>query len=240
MNKEHIAITVVVPAYNEEDNIEPLLQELSAVLNTLNKPYEILIVDDGSSDGTKDKLTAAKKKYPELRTIHFRRNHGQTAAIDAGLKKAYGNEIIVIDADLQSDPADIPLLLSHLKTYDAVCGWRVKRQDTFVKRISSRIANGFRNWATNETIQDTGSSIKAFKRECLSEIKLYNGLHRFLPTLIKLEGYRVGEVQVNHRPRLKGTSKYNIANRLFRGLYDLIAVRWMQKRQLRYQEDMYE
>ena len=229
-----------MPAYNEEDNIDRLLQELSTVLNSMKKPYEILIVDDGSSDGTKDKLDRAKQKYSNLRTIHFRRNHGQTAAIDAGFKNAYGDAIIVFDADLQSDPADIPLLLSHLKTYDAVCGWRVKRQDTFVKRISSRIANGFRNWVTNETIQDTGSSIKAFKRECLTDIKLYNGLHRFLPTLIKMEGYRVGEVKVNHRPRLKGVSKYNVWNRLFRGLYDLIAVRWMQKRQLRYREDISE
>lgn len=240
MKNELLEISVVVPAYNEKENIDPLISELTRVLNPMKKSYEIIIIDDGSADGSREKLQEIQKQCSQVRVVRFKHNHGQTAALDAGFKVARGTYIIMMDADLQSDPADIPLLLSHLDRYDAVSGWRANRRDTFVKRVSSLVGNSVRNWITHENIHDTGASIKAFKRECVLNLKLYNGLHRFLLTLIKLEGYTVGEIKVNHRPRVRGTSKYNIGNRLFRGLYDLFAVRWMQKRQLKYREDIAE
>lgn len=231
-------LSVIVPAYNEKDNIEPLIKQVIAVLEPLKKSYEILFVDDGSSDGTTDILLQAARNIPVVRVIRFVCNHGQSAALAAGFQHARGKIFIMMDADLQNDPADIPNMLAQLKQYDAVCGWRFDRQDTFVKRISSRIANGVRNWATQETIHDTGCSLKVFKSECVQNMQMYDGLHRFIPTLIKMHGYTVGEMKVNHRQRIKGLSKYNISNRLFHSLYDLIAVRWMQKRQLHYQKDI--
>ena len=233
-------ISVVIPAYNESENIKLLIEELIDVLGKIGSEYDIIIVDDNSSDDTSDKVLEMKKNYNNIRLIRFKQNHGQTAALDAGFRNATGNIIITLDADLQNDPSDIPMMLSSLKEADAVCGWRFNRQDSMVKRISSVVANGVRNWATQENIHDTACALKVFKKECIDKIKLYKGFHRFLPTLAKIEGYKVLEVKVNHRPRKYGDSKYNIWNRLFKSLYDLIVVRWMMKQQLNYQEDMLE
>jgi len=156
------------------------------------------------------------------------------SAFDAGFKAARGKAVITMDADQQNDPADIPRLLEALEQWDVVCGYRQKRHDSVVRRISSRVANWVRNKLTRESIRDVGCSLRAVKRECLQGLKLYNGMHRFLPTLLRLDGWRVTEVPVNHRPRRRGKSKYGIRNRLFRGLRDLMAVRWMRSRWLRY------
>ena len=169
-----------------------------------------------------------------MRLIRFGHNHGQTAAFAAGFDKARGDIIVTMDADLQNSPSDIPLLLTAIKDYDVVCGWRHKRNDPWIKKISSKIANSVRNSLSEESIADTGCSLKAFRRVCFKNIKLYNGMHRFFPTLMKMEGFSVTQVKVGHYPRIHGHSKYNIRNRLFASFKDLLAIRWMKKRQINY------
>ena len=169
-----------------------------------------------------------------MRLIRFGHNHGQTAAFAAGFDKARGDIIVTMDADLQNSPSDIPLLLTAIKDYDVVCGWRHKRNDPWIKKISSKVANSVRNSLSEESIADTGCSLKAFRRECFKNIKLYNGMHRFFPTLMKMEGFSVTQVKVGHYPRIHGHSKYNISNRLFASFKDLLAIRWMKKRQINY------
>ena len=203
-------------------------------MKQLNKDYEVILVDDGSNDGSAEVIRILKNCNPRLRLIQFGHNHGQTAAFSAGFDKARGDTIITMDADLQNSPADIPLLLEAIKEYDVVCGWRYKRNDSWIKKISSKIANAVRNSLTEETIKDTGCSLKAFRRECFKNIKFYNGMHRFFPTLMKMEGFSVTQVKVDHYPRIYGHSKYNIRNRLFASFKDLLAIRWMKKRQIEY------
>ena len=203
-------------------------------MKQLNKDYEVILVDDGSNDGSAEVIRILKNCNPRLRLIQFGHNHGQTAAFSAGFDKARGDTIITMDADLQNSPADIPLLLEAIKEYDVVCGWRYKRKDPWIKKISSKIANTVRNSLTVETIKDTGCSLKAFRRECFKNIKFYNGMHRFFPTLMKMEGFSVTQVKVDHYPRIYGHSKYNIRNRLFTSFEDLLAIRWMKKRKLKY------
>jgi len=238
LDVKQVDLSVVIPVYNEEDNILPLLEEISAVLSKMGMISEILAVNDGSTDLTLNKLNSARKKYSNLRILNLRRNNGLSAAIDAGFKNAYGNIIVIIDADLQNDPADIPKLVSLIGENDVVCGWRKNRIDPLKKRVSSKIANFVRNLLTSEDVHDTCCGLKAFKRESVINFKMYNGLHRFLPTLLKMEGYKIAEIPVNHRPRIMGKSKYNIGNRVFKSTYDLIAVRWMKKRWMRYREDI--
>jgi len=228
-------ITLVVPAYNEEECIEDCVREADNVLAGLGRSYEILIVDDGSTDATYETLAALKKGYPALHVIRFLENQGQTAAMAAGFDHARGEIVFTIDADLQNDPADIPRLLEMIGEWDVVCGWREKRRDNWLRRISSRIANGIRNRLSHETIRDTGCTLKAFRREYLRRIKLFEGMHRFLPTLLRIEGARVTEIPVNHRPRFKGQTKYGVWNRVFKSLRDLFAVRWMQARHIHYE-----
>lgn len=228
-------ISVVIPVFNEEENLPLLIPSLADVLKSLNKNFEIILIDDGSIDNSFNIIKDLCKKYIEVRYIKFRTNAGQTAAFDAGFKNSMGDIIITLDSDLQNDPNDIPKMMSYIKDYDVICGWRAERKDPLIKKISSWTANFFRNLLTNETIHDTGCSLKIYKRECISNIKLYKGMHRFLPTLLKLEGAKVIEVKVNHNPRKFGQSKYNIKNRLFSGIYDLLSVRWMQKRKLNYE-----
>ncbi len=226
-------ISIVIPLYNEVDNIEPLCRAIIGVMQ--DRSYEVIIVNDGSTDGSTGKL----KEWCSLRTnfhsIHFKKNAGQTAAMDAGFKYAKGKYIVTLDADMQNDPGDIPKLLEKLDAYDMVCGWRQKRNDPWIKRISSKVANSIRNKLSDEDIKDTGCSLKAYRRECLDKIKLYNGMHRFLPTLFKLEGFSVTEVIVSHYPRKFGKSKYGVFNRAFRAFLDLLVVRWMKKRKLNYE-----
>lgn len=231
----NLDISIVIPLYNEADTIEPLGH---SIINTMQgQSYEVIFVDDGSIDGSTQKLDAWCSRYPNFRTIHFKKNAGQTAALDAGFKHASGKYVVSMDADMQNDPADIPKLLDKLDSYDMVCGWRQKRNDPWIKRISSTVANFIRNKLSQEDIKDTGCSLKAYRKACLDRIKLYHGMHRFLPTLFKMEGFTVTEIVVNHYPRRFGKSKYGISNRAFRAFIDLLAVRWMKKRTLHYEVD---
>lgn len=228
------SLTVVIPVYNEAENVRPLVERLSAALADWTGPVEILFVDDGSTDRTLESIEQAQQRDPRIRIAHFRRNLGQTAAMAAGFQLAGGRAIVTLDGDLQNDPAEIPRLVAMLGEWDAVCGIRVGRQDGAWKRLSSRIANGFRNWATGDNIVDTGCTLKAYRRECLERLELYNGMHRFLPTLLKMRGWRVTQVPVSHHPRLRGKTKYGTWGRLVKGLKDLWAVRWMKKNHLDY------
>ncbi len=227
-------ISVVIPAYNEAESLPLVVSEIEEALTPLERSWEVVIVDDGSTDGTREVIAdmAAVKSF--VRPVYFDGNYGQTSAFDAGIKAAKGGIIVLIDADLQNDPADIPRLIDKLSSYDAAVGWRAQRKDTWTKKLTSRFANFIRNHATGETIHDTGCSLKAFKRECFKNVKLFNGMHRFLATLVKMEGCTVTEVKVNHRPRRFGRSKYSIFNRFLRPTMDLLAVMWMQRRTLRY------
>ena len=204
-------------------------------MDWLGRSYEILVVDDGSSDATLEVLRKARVEFPHLRAIRLRANTGQTAAMDAGFRNARGAVVVTMDADLQNNPSDIPKLLELTETWDVVCGVRVARRDNFVRRVSSRIANWVRNKLSGENIRDTGCSLKAYRREHLLRLKLFKGMHRFLPTLLKMEGCTVTEVPVDHRPRLLGEAKYGVLNRVFKSLRDLFAVRWMKRRFIRYE-----
>ncbi len=225
-------ISYVIPVYNEEGNIEALFDEISRVSSDLGIPYEILFVDDCSSDRSLAILQELAAVHPEVRFLSFVRNSGQSAALYAGFQAASGDVVITMDADLQNDPADIPAMLAFYGEYDMVTGWRHNRQDTRSKKFASKVGNGFRNWLTDETIHDTGCSLKVMRAEPLKRIKMFKGLHRFLPTLMRMEGARVKEVKVNHRARLHGVSKYTNLRRGIEGFYDVIAVRWMLKRHL--------
>ena len=228
-------VSLVIPAYNEDECIADAVAEVRQALRKTGRSFELVVVDDGSVDRTFSILRRLKPGMPELRALCLTRHCGQTAAMDAGFAHARGDIVITMDADRQNDPADIPRLLEMTNEWDVVCGRRRKREDNLVRRISSRIANRVRNRLTRETIRDTGCTLKAFRRTFLARVKLFEGMHRFLPTLLRLEGARVTEVEVGHRPRLRGESKYGVWNRLFRSLRDLFAVRWMQSRWIRYE-----
>ena len=229
-------LSVVFPVYNEEENLPILLEEVARALDGKGWKYEIVAVDDGSKDRSLQTLRDARAKYPMLRVLTFEKNSGQTAALDAGWRAARGTYVVSLDADLQNDPADIPKMMDELKKSgaDMVIGVRVNRQDTWARQIQSRIGNGVRNWITRDHITDTGCSLKLVRREAIDRVRLFTGMHRFLPTLVRNEGYKVIETPVNHRPRKFGVSKYGAMNRAFRGLADCFAVRWMSDRNLRY------
>jgi glycosyltransferase involved in cell wall biosynthesis len=233
-------LSIVLPAFNEEGNILPLAGELAEVLPDLASwPVECVFVDDGSTDGTRREMGAARARYPALgiRIVALDGNYGLTTAMDAGFKAARGGVVATLDTDRQNDPRDLPRLLAELGHADVVIGVRVRRRDSLVKRASSKIANFIRNRATHEDVVDTGCSLKVYRKEFLDRLKLFTGLHRFLPTLLKMEGARVAQVPVNHRPRAAGRAKYGLANRLAGPLADLLAVRWMQKRHVRYRTE---
>jgi len=224
----------VIPVYDERDNLEILLQSLSEIMDSLQKEYEIICVNDGSTDGSGEVLAALREKYKQLRVVEFEKNCGLTAALDAGFSISQGNIVITLDADMQNDPRDIPELLKMVGDYDVVCGVRSRRYDPWLRIISSRIANYIRNKVTGESIADVGCTLRAYKRKFLSELKLFDGMHRFLPTLLKWEGAKVVELEVTHRPRLYGKTKYGVWNRIFKASVDLLAVVWMKKRRLNY------
>ena len=223
-------ISVVVPLFNEEESIAILQTELSAALRGLD--YEVIFVDDGSIDRTAERIETA----PNIRLIRFEKNSGQSAAIYAGLTAARGATVVIIDGDLQNDPADIPKLLAEIASgADLVCGYRVQRRDTLVKRATSRIANAVRSRYTKDGVRDTGCTLKAMRRECMSTLLPFKGMHRFIPALVKAAGYRLVEVPVNHRPRRFGKSKYGLGNRALRATTDMFGVRWLLSRRLNYQ-----
>jgi len=233
-NESNLDFSIVVPVYNEESNLAPLRDNIVKAMSSVSENYEVILVDDGSTDKSREVIKKLNLQNNKFKYLFFDQNHGQTSAFDAGFKAAQGKIIITMDADLQVDAHDIPLLIERLDKYDAVIGYRQSRNDSWIKKISSKIANSVRNKLSNENIRDVGCPLKAIKRECLQDIKLFEGMHRFFPTLIKLEGYTVLEVPVSHHPRLTGNSKYNISNRLFKSLRDLFAVRWMIRRHINY------
>ena len=229
-----VELSVVIPVYNEEENVEPLLAELCSVLSGLGRTFEVICVDDRSTDRTLDVLRGLQSKYSWLRVVAHRLNSGESAGQATGFALARGEVIITMDGDQQNDPADIPLLLAALKgDVAAVCGVRKRREDNLVRRLSSRVANWFRNWVTRDRIRDAGCALRAMRRSALRELPVFNGLHRFLPTLLRCQGCRVVELEVNHRPRTRGKSKYGIGNRLWRGLRDCFAIRWYRARAIR-------
>jgi len=234
-NSEPIEISVVAPVYNEEGNLPFLIPKLAEVLKGLGRSYEMIFVDDGSSDGSRRILKEMASQYPFIRILRLKENRGLSTALMAGMREARGEKIVTLDSDLQNDPADIPRLLEYLDRYDMATGWRRKREDTWLKKISSKIGNGVRNWLSGENIQDSACTLRAFKKECIQEIPVFNGMHRFLSTLVKMKGYRIVEVPVSHHPRKSGKSKYNIRNRMVRSFIDLLAVRWMKRRALHYE-----
>jgi len=232
-------LSLVIPVYNERESLPRLLDEIAAALRPARPAYEILAVDDGSTDGSREELRRLRAGHPELRLVGFADNAGQSAAFAAGFRAARGKVIVTLDADLQNDPADIPGLVAELERRGtaAVVGYRPARRDTAWKRLQSRIANGVRNRLTAETIRDTGCSLKAFRADAVRDLPWFTGMHRFLPTLVRMRGGTVAEVPVRHRPRVFGASKYGMWNRVFRALADALAVRWMQHRVLRYRID---
>ena len=234
-DSEPVAISVVVPVYNEEENLRILIPKLIGVLEDLRCSFEMIFVDDGSFDRSPKILRDMASQYPSLRVLRFKENRGLSTALVAGMREARGKKIVTLDSDLQNDPADIPKLLEYLDRYDMATGWRQRREDSWLKRISSEIGNAVRNGLTGEHIQDSACTLRAFKKECIQEIPVFNGMHRFLSTLVKMAGYRIIEVPVSHHPRKFGKSKYNIRNRMVRSFVDLLAVRWMKHRAIRYE-----
>jgi len=229
MNAGSPAVSVVVPLFNEEENVPILQAELTNALTGLD--YEIIFVDDGSRDQTVSRIAPD----PRVRVLQFERNAGQSAAMYTGLHAARGAVAVLIDGDLQNDPADIPKLLGEIERgADLVCGYRAQRKDTVVKRITSRVANFVRSRFTRDGVRDTGCTLKAMKRECVDALVPFKGMHRFIPALVKGAGYRLVEVPVNHRPRKFGVSKYGLGNRALRATLDMFGVRWLLSRRLNY------
>jgi len=231
-------LSVVIPIKDERENLPPLTEQLLKVLEARDEsrraPFEIIYVDDGSTDGSGPLLDALAGQHSQVTVLHFDRNYGQTAGFAAGFRRAQGELIVTMDGDLQYDPADIATLLPLAAQYDLVCGRRTDRHDTLIRRLSSRIAYLVRNAVTHDRVRDTGCSLKVFRRAVVERLPWFDGMHRFFPALARMHGFTVTEVPVRHLPRLHGRSKYGIGNRLFKGLYDLVAVRWMMRRVLRY------
>jgi len=224
--------TILIPAYNEAENIGPLLFEIQEVMQALNEPWEVIVIDDASTDETWQQLESTQKRISQLRAFRHSKQSGQSNALETGIQQAKGEIIIMLDGDGQNDPHDIPKLLEKIEGVDCVSGCRVNRKDTWLKRTYSKIANSIRRAFLHDGITDTGCSLKAFRKQALHKLKFYKGMHRFLPALLQIEGYKVIEVPVSHRPRLHGTSKYNILNRGLCTLTDLLAVCWMRKRRI--------
>jgi len=232
-----IKYSVVIPLKNEEENIADLIHELEPIMLSLKSPWELICIDDGSTDNTLGILSQLASQKPFLRLLVFDRNYGQSCAFDAGFRNARGEWIITLDGDRQNDPSDIPKLLVEAANYDLICGRRVNRRDPWHKKLTSRLANFVRSRLCGDHVKDTGCSLKVYRRECFQRIKMFKGMHRFLPALFKIEGFRILEIPVNHRERLKGQTKYNFLNRSFNTIADMLAVRWMLKRRINYRID---
>ena len=227
-----LELSVVIPVYNEVDSLETLATELHEALTMLGRSAEIIFVDDGSTDGSDRVLRRLAAADPRVRVIRFGRNAGQSAAFYAGLRASRGRYVATLDADLQNDPRDLAVLWKYLAQCDAAVGWRSRRRDGWLKRLSSRVANGVRRAVTRHAVHDSSCSLRLMRRECVNAIPPFDGMHRFVPTLVQLAGFRVIEVPVTHRPRNFGRSKYCIRNRAARAFADLLAIRWMMSRHL--------
>jgi len=232
-----VEVSLVIPCHNEEENLQPLLSAIHTALDPLGLEYEAVITDDCSTDNSWSVLKQLAASDPRLRIQRFKFNCGESAASWAGMQASRGRYIATLDADLQNDPKDLPAMLQALKNADCVCGTRTASRgqgDNWIRIVSSRIANWVRNEVSGENISDAGCTYRVFKRECIGQVTFFNGAHRFLPTLIKMEGFHVVEVPVSTNPRLSGTSHYGIWNRFFKSFRDLLGVRWMKSRQFRY------
>ncbi len=229
------SITLLVPVYNEEENLPVLYGECVEAMAGVQSQWELLLVDDGSSDASLQVLKDLAAKDQRVCYVSFAKNCGQSAAFAAGFQMARGEVSVTMDADLQNDPADIPAMLElYGQGYDMVIGWRANRQDSLAKKWASKFANAVRNKVSKETVKDTGCSLKVMRTDMARKLPVFTGMHRFFPTLMKMHGASVAEVKVNHRPRLHGKSKYGVLDRALTTWYDLIAVRWMQLRFIRY------
>lgn len=231
---KRIQYSIIIPVYNEQESLDALHREVVDVVHTLGAESEILYVDDGSTDQSRQILKSFVAKDQIVRAVLFDRNCGQSTALVAGFRAARGEFVITMDADLQNDPADIVRLLPWLEHADVVNGRRAKRNDSWVRKISSKIGNGFRNWLTRETVSDVGCSLRIIRASFLKDVPFFKGMHRFLPTLLRMQGARVVEVPVTHRPRFAGQAKYGIRNRLFVGFVDVFGVCWLQRRKIEY------
>lgn len=225
----------VLPVYNERGNLRPLRDEIEEVLQKENLSGRVIFVNDGSQDGSADVIDALTDEFDNVSGLHFAENCGQSAAFAAGFEVVEAPFVVTMDADGQNDPADVPSMLEALEACDMVAGYRANRQEGWLRRIGSQVANTVRNWATGDDIIDTGCSLKVFRREVVKSLPMFEGMHRFLPTLARMRGYRVRQVPTNHRPRHKGETKYTLRGRLLTTVWDLLAVRWMQARTLDYE-----
>ncbi len=238
MNPEPPEVSLIIPCHNEEGNLRALAEAIRAALAPLGVSYEVVVTDDCSTDNSWPVLKELSAADPRFRAQRFAFNCGESAASWAGMQAARGRYLVTMDADLQNDPRDLPKFLEALKKFDCVCGTRVESRgqgDNFIRVASSRLANWVRNTLSGENISDAGCTYRAFRRECIAHIKFFKGAHRFLPTLIKMEGHTVTEIPVTNNPRLAGQSHYGVWNRLFKSFADLLAVRWMKTRMIRYQ-----
>lgn len=225
------AYSVVLPVFNEQDNVGPLLGEIRAALAPLGRPFEVVAVDDCSRDNSLEALRRLKAQHPELRIVRHRVNCGQSAAFASGLAHARAPVVITLDSDRQNDPADLPRMIAALEPgVAAVLGVRQRREDSWVRRMSSRFANGYRDLLTGVPVRDAGCFLRVLRKDALRELPVFNGLHRFLATILQYQGYRIVELEVHHRPRVAGRSNYGIGNRLWRGIRDCFAMRWYRAR----------
>ncbi len=231
-----VYLSIVAPAYNEAENLPQLVAESLEAGRATGEPFEIVIANDASTDGTSEVLDDLLSETPELRVIDMVQNSGQSAALDAAIRAARGQYIATLDADCQNDPRDIPDLLSKIEAgeCDFVNGWRADRQDAGWRLVVSKHGNRFRNWMTRETIHDSGCGLKVFRAECYRRVRMFHGYHRFFATLIRMDGWRIAEARVNHRPRTRGVAKYGFFDRFFKVLRDAVAVRWMQDKTVLY------
>lgn len=230
-------ISFVIPIFNERENIPILIKKLEETVRRKYTEYEFILVDDGSTDSSDKVLMEESEGKPYVKPIFFKQNCGQTAALAAGFRYAEGDIVVSMDGDLQSEPSDIYFMIPFLKEYDMVNGIRATRKDGPIRKISSMVGNSFRNFITGDNIRDTGCPLKVFKKAVVKSFFLYKGMHRFLPTIAKINGFTVTEVAIGHYDRIFGTSKYNVFNRLFVGIEDVFAVRWMKKRRVNYEID---
>ena len=229
-----VEYSIVIPVYNEYENLGPLYENVSQAMALLSEPYEIIFVDDGSRDGSSDLLEKIIEGDMRCRLLIFDKNYGQSSALAAGFKAAEGAVIITLDADLQVDAGDIPLLLKKLERFDLVCGYRRVRADPWLKRLSSRVANTVSKQVIKSKIHDSACPLKVFKKSVIQNMVMFDGMHRFFPALAEFNGHTCTEVQISHSPRIHGESKYNIRNRLLKSFIDLLAVKWLKKRKLKY------
>jgi len=225
-------LSIIVPVYNEEQNVLPLMREVEQAFASVGIDYEVVFVDDGSTDSTWTKIGEARALQPRVRGLRHLKNSGQSAALWTGIQRTTAPLIATLDGDLQNDPADLPKLLKELSSCDFVCGFRAKRKDNWLRRVSSKIARRARHFALNVDFADTGCAVRVFKRSAIQGIFPFNGLHRFLPVLVHGTGAKAKEIPINHRPRVAGVSKYGLHNRLWRGIADLFAMAWYQKRRI--------